>query len=353
MYCEKPKQGGVIMTGTGTQSDPFVIGGDTNNPVTIWNEFVDLLGRQQEIYIEFFDGKPQHEKIIDMNDVAPFGIENTVWIGGDRLASANPLRLNGNGWEIRNITALNASVFRGRNATSAVVENFNLLNIYATHEFYRTDIGANTAGIVFDNCVITGIFRGESFHSNDNASLHRMDFNSCNMAIDASLSATPWSFSEHAHSRLRFNLCNVFLKVKLGEHNIFTPGDSSQNQFIRSRFEIVDDSEHRIETTGAILASGLNSIGQFSGNIAECIVVVKRKGEIGNLILFRHGNITSPASPMLLCLINTNAENIMIRGMVTALPITDPNIVNAVRVSDSELLDVPFLQSIGFPAVEV
>ena len=94
------------MTGTGVQADPFIVDN--------WPDFVTAAGTSGA-YVAF----PTTPGVIDMNDVAPGGVEETT------VRCAN---IQGNGWSVKNLYCAGDNVFRAVGNVS--VSDLHFLNFY-------------------------------------------------------------------------------------------------------------------------------------------------------------------------------------------------------------------------------
>ena len=120
------------MTGTGTQTDPFLVDN--------WTDFMTIDTNSAEIYVRWAD---TGNKVIDFNDIMPEGFSETVNL---------PAHVDFNGWTLKNFhsTASNYS-FKLSSASDAVIENLTLENFYIISStlFYGSTL--------LKNCIISGI----------------------------------------------------------------------------------------------------------------------------------------------------------------------------------------------------
>lgn len=152
-----------MMTGTGTQTDPFIIKAE-DTLAQKWADFITAIGTSGA-YVQC------PSEVWDMNEIAPTGIsEVTIYA----------TQINGNGLTIRNLTFNN-----GGNGL-CFYKSCTINNLHIT-DFYKTQQGNyfinNTSYTVYFNlCKISGLVDGGAF--NRKASTARCHFSRCFLNIE-------------------------------------------------------------------------------------------------------------------------------------------------------------------------
>lgn len=118
------------MTGTGTQTDPFI--------VSDWWDFLTIDTSSADIHVRWADSD---RKTIDFNDIKPEGFSETIKF---------PANVDFNGWTLRNLHSTADKAIEGKNGE---IKNLILENFYITSEnlFYGT--------YMLKNCVISGLLQ--------------------------------------------------------------------------------------------------------------------------------------------------------------------------------------------------
>lgn len=117
------------MTGTGTQSDPFIVDN--------WADFRTIDTSSSDIYVIWADSE---NKIIDFNDIQPDGFSSTVNF---------PANVDFNGWTLRNFHSTASSSI----ACNGMIQNLILEN------FYTTSSTLIYGSVLFKNCIFSGIIQ--------------------------------------------------------------------------------------------------------------------------------------------------------------------------------------------------
>lgn len=140
------------MTGTGTQTDPYI--------VSTWEDFVTAIGTKQA-YVEF----PENT-IIDMNDIIPEGIGEMIDI--------KCTQFDAKGGEIKNLFFKHGGRFLiQHDGWDTYIKNLKLINMRADDEGFRFFSYGK-----MQNCIISGSFGGEEMF---NISTGRFVLESCSV----------------------------------------------------------------------------------------------------------------------------------------------------------------------------
>lgn len=127
------------MTGTGTQSDPYIV----NN----WEDFMSI-NKKNSPYIEW--DKNAENKVVDFNEIRPQGYSSTVNMGSHTKY---------NGWVFRNFysTASTALQFgsAGETISGVTFENF-YWQVPASASYFLYCEGNYNYKSVFYNCIFSG-----------------------------------------------------------------------------------------------------------------------------------------------------------------------------------------------------
>ncbi len=164
------------MTGTGTQTDPYIVDN--------WNDLVSKM-KEYDVYIEL---DPNSEnKVIDMNDAAPNGVGNI---------SIKFRKLKGNGWTIKNIYCPYKNLFTYNSVSSPetkhsiTFENLNIVNIYKNDTCSEYDCSvfySNNNGypLIFRNCKISCVIASSSSSSDPTLFSYYVNFYNCSINLKA------------------------------------------------------------------------------------------------------------------------------------------------------------------------
>lgn len=132
------------MTGTGTQTDPYIVDN--------WADFI-AIDKSKAVYVKWADSD---NRIIDFNDIQPDGYTKTIYF---------PSNIDFNGWTFRNFhsTASTAINYKG---DSYIIENLIFENFYI---MLNTSIYGE---YILKNCIFSGFMQSSSAVS---------AFNGCNL----------------------------------------------------------------------------------------------------------------------------------------------------------------------------
>ena len=178
------------MTGTGTQSDPYIVDN--------WEDFVTAVSRN-EVYVQFSEGGGS----IDMNDIAPEGVAKTM---------IKCIDINGNGWHIRNLHFKNTDAFHlGYSSTTIKDLHFSDFNgeMFSGGSLFGHGGGGR---IRFELCSFSGRADGEgkvfALASDD----YTYDyFYRCAFKLNCHENTIPFSTANRA-SPLEY--CNIFINCE-------------------------------------------------------------------------------------------------------------------------------------------
>lgn len=224
------------MTGTGTQTDPYVVDN--------WADFVTVIGNPGYV-------KVAENQVWDMNDIAPEGV---AYLPGIRATE-----IDGNGLVIRNLylTGTNGII----NNSATMLKNIKFLDV-------RTS--TNTRGLFyvnyamdFDRVTVTGIIEGMSFVYN---SSRTPQFTRCFINLNLvggakfSYGTAPYPLI-FKHTRIKFD------GVSSVESGYFRMEDSwlfGKNPFTKLTFEKLTDSVIDLEidvdiSTNTVLSTLINT----------------------------------------------------------------------------------------------
>jgi len=109
-----------------SESNPYVF--------ATWDEFAEIDSIPATGNVVYFEGDTtgiyadKSKRVIDLNDTHPEGFENSIVYNG---GGSKILRLNGNGWTIRNFVSLAQFAFQFLNLYDTnIIRNLNFLNCY-------------------------------------------------------------------------------------------------------------------------------------------------------------------------------------------------------------------------------
>ncbi len=79
-------------TGTGTAADPYVVDN--------WTDFLTVCNVSASTYILWANKETEEEKVVDFNDIAPYGLETRIKLRG---------HIDFNGWTLQNVWVRNSN----------------------------------------------------------------------------------------------------------------------------------------------------------------------------------------------------------------------------------------------------
>lgn len=95
-------------TGTGTAADPYIVDN--------WTDFLTVCNISASTYILWANKETEEEKVVDFNDIAPYGLETQIQLQG---------HVDFNDWTLQNVWVRNSSFLYLR---SAQLYNLKILN---------------------------------------------------------------------------------------------------------------------------------------------------------------------------------------------------------------------------------
>ena len=287
------------MTGTGTQADPYIV--DT------WADFVTAVGKS-DVYVECAEGT-----VWDMNDIAPDGISSRINIYAKSI--------NGNGVIIKKLYFTSNASFFFANSTSVTGVDFLDSLVESGTFIYRS------GSAMFQECRFSGIIQDSTFFYNTANSSAYIKRSSINLQFQGnSLLCCGYYVGNGTGGRpIICENCNVRLSGNSTHSSAITSYDSTykynlilfDNCFISgvNPFKYLYDSWRW-------------SSGTYSSKYSVFDIVCSSGQSIINAP--RYSSIVN-------CIINSDKLN----GATVDTAIK--------KVTDDQLHDASYLQSIGFP----
>lgn len=219
------------MTGTGTQADPFIVDN--------WPDFVTAV-ETSGAYVAF----PEGGGTIDMNAVAPEGISQV---------QLRCVSIEGNGWNICNLYTIGHGAFYLNN--NLTINNLNFLNFYGDLRDEQArffDNGNNDYQYTFNLCLFSGLLTG----TNNRAGLFVAGYVYCKIrlhrcSINVKLNGNTkivYSGSAYNTGANTADFCNI--QVSGTSPNVFADKYNYQNCYFSgkslSKVELYDGSNFNI-----------------------------------------------------------------------------------------------------------
>lgn len=98
-------------TGTGTAADPYIVDN--------WTDFLTVCNVSASTYILWANKETEEEKVVDFNDIAPYGLETQIRLRG---------HIDFNGWTLQNVWVRNSNFLY---LNSVRLYNLKILNAKA------------------------------------------------------------------------------------------------------------------------------------------------------------------------------------------------------------------------------
>ena len=98
----------MAVTGTGTAADPYIVDN--------WTDFLTVCNVSTSTYILWANEETEEEKVVDFNDIAPYGLEAKIELKG---------HIDFNGWTLQNVWVRNSGFLSLR---STRLYNLKILN---------------------------------------------------------------------------------------------------------------------------------------------------------------------------------------------------------------------------------
>lgn len=287
------------MTGTGTQADPYIV--DT------WADFVTAVGKS-DVYVECAEGT-----IWDMNDIAPDGINSRINIYAKSIS--------GNGVIIKKTYFTSNGSFFFANSTSVTGVDFLDSLIESGTFIYRA--GAAT----FQECRFSGIIQDSTFFYNTANSSAYIKRSSINLQFQGnSLLCCGYYVGNGIGGRpIICENCNVRLSGNSTHSSAITSYDSNY--------------KYNLITFENCLISGVNPFKYLYVSWAWSSGTYSSKYGVFDIVCSSGQSIINAPrySSIVNCIINSDKLN----GATVDTAIK--------KVTDDQLHDASYLQSIGFP----
>lgn len=287
------------MTGTGTQADPYIV--DT------WADFVTAVGKS-DVYVECAEGT-----VWDMNDIAPDGINSRINIYAKSIS--------GNGVIIKKTYFTSNGSFYFANSTSVTGVDFLDSLIESGTFIYRA--GAAT----FQECRFSGIIQDSTFFYNTANSSAYIKRSSINLQFQGnSLLCCGYYVGNGIGGRpIICENCNVRLSGSSTNSSTITSYDSNY--------------KYNLITFENCLISGVNPFKYLYVSWAWSSGTYSSKYSVFDIVCSSGQFITNAPrySSIVNCIINSDKLN----GATVDTAIK--------KVTDDQLHDASYLQSIGFP----
>lgn len=287
------------MTGTGTQADPYIV--DT------WADFVTAVGKS-DVYVECAEGT-----VWDMNDIAPDGISSRINIYAKSI--------NGNGVIIKKLYFTSNASFFFANSTSVTGVDFLDSLIESGTFIYRA--GAAT----FQECRFSGIIQDSTFFYNTANSSAYIKRSSINLQFQGnSLLCCGYYVGNGIGGRpIICENCNVRLSGSSTNSSTITSYDSNY--------------KYNLITFENCLISGVNPFKYLYVSWAWSSGMYSSKYSVFDIVCSSGQSIINAPrySSIVNCIINSDKLN----GATVDTAIK--------KVTDDQLHDASYLQSIGFP----
>lgn len=287
------------MTGTGTQADPYIV--DT------WADFVTAVGKS-DAYVECAEGT-----VWDMNDIAPDGISSKINIYAKSI--------NGNGVIIKKLYFTSNASFFFANSTSVTGVDFLDSLVESGTFIYRS--GSAT----FQECRFSGIIQDSTFFYNTANSSAYIKRSSINLQFQGnSLLCCGYYVGNGIGGRpIICENCNVRLSGSSTNSSTITSYDSNY--------------KYNLITFENCIISGVNPFKYLYVSWAWSSGTYSSKYSVFDIVCSSGQSIINAPrySSIVNCIINSDKLN----GATVDTAIK--------KVTDDQLHDASYLQSIGFP----
>lgn len=307
----------VNCTGTGTSTDPYIFKN--------WKGFRECIV-VSSAYCEYDSTVPENDRIINLNDDSPNGVSALVF---------NCTSVNGNGCSIinANITSYagdgesQCAIFTG---TGCSIKNINFLNVILR---YQHLIGSQ-ALMTFTNCQFSVLFLNPTNTDFTSAGCAYAKFVKCGITIktsDNSASSCNTVFSSSGSSSssgIYADKCIIYLRVATLDP------DTQGYIYVGAK------DNYRV------FLSNIKVIGRVPNNVSlEMGIYIDTHITYNNIVVDCEAGYVPPWSGDTCGLINTSK---------IANPSADSDYIakNIHPVTSEELVNVDFLDSIGFPILK-
>lgn len=281
------------MTGSGTQTDPYIVDN--------WNDLISVINHIG-VYIEFDNNS--ENKIIDMSKIYPMGIGNI---------SCGFKSLNGNDWTIKNIYCPYDNLFlNNKNVKSDIsFENLNIINVYKKNSKLSN---------------MDALFISTSLY-------YRFYLKKCKISCvieDESSYDFPATFSKHTNiynSSINIKSYSKFL-IPFGQYNLKNnlANNCDINIHTQTDSKTITIFDH-MSIDNSKISGVIENIGNFSLNSSNPMLSV----------IDLKTNYSKKINSSKKGLINSDKAPNIIAGTNTSL------------VTTEQMIDFDYLTSIGFP----
>lgn len=309
----------VNCTGTGTSTDPYIFKN--------WKGFRECIA-VSSAYCEYDSTVPENERIINLNDESPNGVSGIIF----KCTS-----VNGNGCSIINANITSSATEKSGlfTETGCSIKNLNFLNVIFPYKNFISSY----ALFSFTNCQFSVLFR----------------------------SSTGTCFASAGNAYAKFSRCSITIKTYDYDKNIYNDNGNSNRVFkgsgsstvsgitadkciIDIRCNTLDSSAHRYfavnDNDYRLFLSNIKVIGNLPSNVELSIGYCNSShSKNSNIVVDCESGYVSPWSGDTCGLINTSK---------IANPSADSDYTakNIHPVTSEELVNVDFLDSIGFPILK-
>ena len=309
----------VNCTGTGTSTDPYIFKN--------WKGFRECIA-VSSAYCEYDSTVPENERIINLNDESPNGVAALVF---------NCTSVNGNGCSIinANITSYATNNSGLYAETNCSIKNLNFLNVIFPYNCFISS-NKSQARFTFTNCQFSVLFLSSSGANFVSARSASALFSRCSITVKV-----------YDYDRTSSDYCNHIFQ---GSDWSDPPGITADKCIIDIRCNTLDSSTHRYfvlnDSNYRLFLSNIKVIGRLPNNV-ELIVGYANSShsKTSNIVVDCEAGYASPWGGDTCGLINTSK---------IANPSADSDYTakNIHPVTSEELINVDFLDSLGFPILK-
>jgi len=210
------------MTGSGTEQDPYV--------VSTWDEFVSVVEPGGN-YINFAQGA-----VIDMNDVAPEGVNRTI--------ALNSPRIHGNNAVIKNFASYDHTPF---NVVGAMIDSLNFENIrWNTGSFFKRSM--QDSALTISQCAFSGRSEADSITANF-MEIYDLVCSRCSFRFEIWGNFGTWNYAEESpmnYCNFEFSGSQTGTSFGLYGNNCYITGSAATQFKISGDTNVVDITTPKI-----------------------------------------------------------------------------------------------------------
>ena len=307
----------VNCTGTGTSTDPYIFKN--------WKGFRECIA-VSSAYCEYDSTVPENERIINLNDESPNGVSALVF----KCTS-----VNGNGCSIINANITSSATENSGLFTETVcsIKNINFLNVIFPYKNFI----ASYALFSFTNCQFSLLFRSSTGTCFASASNAYAKFSRCSITVKT------YDFSTATND-------DSGNRIFKGSGSSTVSGITVDKCIVDIRCNTLDSSAHRYfvlnDNNYRLFLSNIKVIGNLPSNVELSIGYCNSShSKNSNIVVDCEAGYVSPWSGDTCGLINTSK---------IANPSADSDYTakNIHPVTSEELVNVDFLDSLGFPILK-